>query len=196
MWKKRKIPASLSTVACNKASLIQKSGPTVRAVRSKHPLELGDELRQLLGNTGKALKDLRRACEAKRWKRIRIILVLNTAEGCATSLATDKILQLIFPCGLPYVQIGGAHLKINKKNESEGAVVRNRFKIIFTKTLKPCKIIFLLSTHPPKIISYELTKKYLEVVPLMLPNSSNHLKIFLKIILRWWKMVMYDWKKQ
>ena len=99
-------------------------------------------------------------------------------------------------CGLPYVQIGGAHLKIIKKNESEGAVVRNRFKIIFTKTLKPCKIIFLLSTHPPKIISYELTKKYLEVVPLMLPNSSNHLKIFLKIILRWWKMVMYDWKKQ
>ena len=98
MWKKRKIPASLSTVACNKAGLIQKSGPTVRAVRSKHPLELGDELRQLLGNTGKALKDLRRACEAKRWKRIRIILVLNTAEGCATSLATDKILQLIFPC--------------------------------------------------------------------------------------------------
>ena len=51
-------------------------------------------------------------------------------------------------CGPPYVKIGGAHPKITKTNESEGAVVRNRFKIFFTKTLKPCKIIFL-KKYPP-----------------------------------------------
>ena len=70
------------------------------------------------------------------------------------------IQDLGYLCGLPYVQIGGAHLKIIKTNESEGAVVRNRFKILFTKTLKPCKIICLLSTHPPKIIYTGIGQKY------------------------------------
>ena len=56
-----------------------------------------------------------------------------------------------FRCGLPYVKILGAHPKIFKKNESEVAVVRRHFKIVFTKTLKPCKIIVLKSAHPPKI---------------------------------------------
>ena len=64
----------------------------------KNPLELGDEFKQLVGNTGKALKDLWPTCEAKRWKRTRILLILNTREGWLTSLATNQILQLIFPC--------------------------------------------------------------------------------------------------
>ena len=80
-------------------------------------------------------------------------------------------LHIYILCGPPYVKIGGAHPKIIKKNESDGAVVRNRFKIIFTKTLKPCKIIFLKSTHPPKIIFNKLTTNYLVVVPPVLSKQ-------------------------